>query len=196
MKTRRGIIVAAAALLAAAALAVQAAEPEKERKPEVYTARVINMNSGAGPSTGRLTARIKRWSTDEERAVWLRILAEHGSETLVQALRNERKSIGNLNFTNTLAYDFKYARQTVQPDGARHIVMATDRPVTMGELRRNARSLEKGVTILRLTLPPDGSEGSGELLVGAELMLDPETQELTLEHLGANPLRLTQVEAR
>jgi hypothetical protein len=192
MKTRRGTTIAAAALLAAAAFAVQAAEPEM--KPEVYTAVAMNMNAGPGPSTGRLTIRIKRWSTEEERAAWLRILAEKGSEKLVEALRKERKSIGNLNFTNTVAYDFKYARQ-YQLDGTRHIVLATDRPVTMGELQRNALSLDKGVTIVHLVLPP-GAEAKGELLVGAELRLDAETRELTLEHLGTTPVRLTQVQAK
>ena len=194
MKTRRGSTIATAALLAVAAIAVQAAEPEPEMKPEVYTALAVNPNPGPGPTSSRVTVRIKRWSTEEERAAWLKILAEQGSEKLAEAMRKERKSVGNLNFTNTVAYDFKYARQFEQ-NGTRHIVLATDRPVTMGELHRNARSLESGVTIVHLMFPP-GAEASGELLVGAELKLDLETRELTLEHLATNPLRLNQVQAR
>lgn len=192
MKRQRGFTVAAAALLAAvAAFAVQAAEPDM--KPEVYTAVAMNMNAGPGPSTSRLTVRIKRWSTEEERAALLKVLAEQGSEKLVEALRKE-KSIGNLNFTGTVGYDFRYARQ-YQADGTRHVVLATDRPVTMRELRSSARSLDKGVTLVHLVFPP-GGEASGELLVGAELKLDAATHELTLEHLGTTPVRLTQVSAQ
>ncbi len=168
-----------------------AATADEAKVNENYTAIAMNMNAGPGPSTSRMTIRIRGWSSDEQRGALLQVLANKGSEALVDALRDEPK-VGTLSFSGTLGYDLHYARATQQGE-TRHLILATDRPVGMVEIMSGARSLDKGVTIVHLAFGPDG-KGTGELLVGAELSLDPDSRELTVEHLGARPVDLKQVE--
>ena len=166
------------------------ARTEESTLPEEYTALAVNLNAGPGPSSGRFNIRVKRWSTDEQRGSLLKVLAEKGSDALVDALQDQEPA-GTINFTGQIGYDLRYARQ-IQDGDTRRLVLATDRPVTFGELIRMSRSLDKGVTIVILTLDAEG-KGSGDLLVGAELSLDPAKGELTVEHLGTNPVKLNQV---
>jgi hypothetical protein len=186
---------AAAAFLAAAsfAFASPAAAGSGTKATEEYiTANVINMNPGAARNTGRLTVRVFDTTSDERRGALLKVLAEKGSEALVEALREE-PPVGTMAFTGTLAYDLRYSR-VIQQGDTRHLILATDRPITAGEVRQNARSLEKGVTIVHLQFGPDEKgkiKGTGEMLMGAELSLDAATGDLSVEHLGIEPWRLT-----
>jgi hypothetical protein len=192
MNGERGTRIAlalAGALIAGATLA----DDDAPKVKEDYTAVAINLNAGPGPSTGRLNIRVRGWSSDEQRSALLKVLADGGSDDLVDALRDQ-PVVGSFHFTGKLAYDLHYAR-AFQEGETRHLVLATDRPVGFVELRSMARSLDKGVTILHLALGADG-KGTGELLVGAELSLDPESHEITVEHLGARPVALKQVEER
>lgn len=192
----RALPALAAALFLSVACVAAAEEPatgdaDAAKVDERFTATAMNLNSGPGPSSSRLTVRLTAWSTDEQRADLLKVLADKGSAALVDALR-EQKSVGTMSFPNTLGYDLRYAR-AFQEGETRHLVVATDRPVGMVELMRNTRTLDKGVTIVHLALDAEG-KGTGELLVGAELSLDPASREITVEHLGTQPVKLTQVQ--
>jgi hypothetical protein len=178
-------------LVAVVLLAVPPIGAQDEAKvEETYTAFAVNLNTGPGPNTGRLTVRVSGWTADAERGALLQVLAGQGSEALVRALRKQ-PAVGSLYFTGTLAYDLYYAR-AFQRGETRHLVVATDRPISLVTPRVGTRSLDDGLTIVHLVLGPDG-KGEGELLVGAELSLDAATGELTVEHLGTQPVRLTQV---
>lgn len=178
-----GVAASVIALVAQAPVGAQAAE-------ETYTAVAMNMSAGPGPGAGRMTLRIKGWTTDEKRAELLKVLADQGSEAVAQALAKEPE-IGNFNFTGTLGYALRYARSFQQGD-QRHIILATDRWIANVELRSGARTLDYPLTIVHLVLGPDG-KGSGEILVGAQVSLNAETHEITLEHWGTQPVKLTSV---
>lgn len=190
------VLATLAAMLLLAAISASAeesatADADAAKVDERFTAIAMNLNSGPGPTSSRLTVRVTAWSTDEQRGALLKILADSGSAALVDALRDQ-KPVGTMSFPNTLGYDLRYAR-AFQEGETRHLVLATDRPVGTVELMRNARTLDKGVTIVHLALDAEG-KGTGELLVGAELSLDSTTHEITVEHLGTNPVKLNKVE--
>jgi hypothetical protein len=185
------LVLAVATIAVISGVAVPSFAADDNPVLETYTALALNMNAGPGPNAGRMTIRIRNWSTEEQRTALLQVLKDKGSEELVKALRKEPE-VGNMNFTGSLGYDLRYARSTQQGE-TRHIIFATDRPVSGVEIMRNSRSLDYGVTIIHLALGPDG-KGTGELLVGAELSLDATTHEITVEHLGTQPIKLNQVE--
>lgn len=188
-------IFAAGLLLAAASVAhaeeANAADADALKADETYTAMAMNLNAGPGPNTSRMTIRVRAWTSDEQRAGLLKVLAEKGSEALRDALQDQ-KPVGTLSFTGTLGYDLRYAR-VVQQGETRHLVLATDRPVGMAEVMRNSRTLDNGVTIVHLALDAQG-KGAGELIVGAELALDTERHDLSIESVTSQPVKLTQVE--
>jgi hypothetical protein len=167
-----------------------AAEPEKVDL--TYLANAMSLRGGPGPSTGLLRVHIDRWTTDEERAELIETLANEGSRKLATALF-ETKRVGYIRFSNTLGYDLRYARQ-MEADGKRHVIVATDRPILAAEVMNNTRSQDNGITLIRLTFAA-GSEtgGEGVMLVGAQLSLDGQTRELTIESLSSNPIQLTEV---
>ena len=187
-RIRIGVLALALAVLAVAAAghAEEAAKPE----PETFIANAMSLSGGAGPNTGRLRMYVKRWTTDEERANLLRVLAEQGSRKLAEALQDE-KPLGTISFSNTLGYDLRYAR-TMQHEGKRRLVLATDRPILGAEVMRNARTLDNAVTLILIELDAEG-KGAGKMLVGAELVLDAETRDLTIESVATNPIELTDV---
>ena len=194
-RTERGrfsIRVLAVLLVGAVAATPVATAKSDDAKPlESYTAIAMNVASGGPVKVQRLIIKITAWSTDEQRAALLKVLEEKGSFALVDALRDQ-PVVGTVRAPGSLAYDLHYARATQQGD-TRHLILGTDRPIGFVEAMRGARSLDKGVTMFHIALGADG-KGKGELLVGAELALDPETKELTVEHLGAQPWKLNDVE--
>ena len=187
-KVRIGVfgLALAALALAAAGHAEEAAKPE----PETFVANAMSLSGGAGPNTARLRMYVKGWTTDEERGNLLRVLAEQGSRKLAEALQDE-KPLGTISFSNSLGYDLRYAR-TMEYEGKRRIVLATDRPILGAEVMNNTRSLDNAVTLIFLELDAEGN-GTGKMLVGAELVLDAEKRDLNIETVLTNPIQLTKV---
>lgn len=161
-----------------------------QKVDETYTAIAMNMSAGPGPAAGRMTLRIKDWTSDEKRAELLKILAEKGSDAVAAAIAQEPE-IGNFNFPGTLGYTLRYAR-SFQKGEERHLILATDRWIANVELRSGARTLDYPLTIVHLVLGPDG-KGTGEILVGAQLTLNQESNEITIQHWGTQPVKLTSV---
>lgn len=190
MHPRIGIGVFGLALAALAPAAAGHAEEAAKPEPETFIANAMSLSGGGGPNTGRLRMYVKRWTTDEERGDLLRVLAEQGSRKLAEALQDE-KPLGTISFSNTLGYDLRYAR-TTEHEGKRRIVLGTDRPILGAEVMNNTRSLDNAVTLIFLELDAEGN-GAGKMLVGAELVLDAEKRDLTIESLATNPIELTKV---
>ena len=158
---------------------------------ETYNGIAVNVNNaGRGSSNTRMTLRVNGWTSEEQRQALLGVLAEKGSDALIDALRKEPK-VGRLSFTGTLGYDLYYAR-AYQEGETRHLVFATERPIAFVEVRQDSSAIGKGATIVHLMIGPDG-KGTGEILVGAELALDPAKQELKLERLRIEPVTLDKV---
>ena len=172
---------------------VPAAAKKKEKPIESYSGHYINPNPGRVRGSNFVDMQVYRWSTDEERAALLQDLAEKGSDGLVTAMRDDKDRVGTVRLPGTVAYDLKYAR-AIDTDEGRQIVLMTDRPVAMGELRYNTRTLDYGVTIIEFVMPPDGKDGEGSIIGGAELSL--ENNKLTIENVSFQPMRLSGVKLK
>ena len=106
-------------------------------------------------------------------------------------MTTDSESVGWVRLPGTTSYDLKYARQIETPDGLQ-IVLATDRPVGMRELARNARTLDYGATVIEFLMPADGKPGEGSIIVGAELQLEDDGT-LTIETASMNPVRFNNI---
>lgn len=168
-----------------------AAAKDKEQAIASYSAHYINVNPGAVRHTNFIDIEIYRWTTDAERQKWAETLAAEGSDKMVAAMRDDKQRVGWVRLPGTTSYDLKYARE-IQTEKGRQIVLATDRPFAMAELRYNTRTLDYGLTIIEFLMPADGSAGAGSIIVGAELELEAGGK-LNVETASMNPLRLEDV---
>ena len=146
---------------------------------------------GAGPRSARLELRITRWSTAEDQETLFRSLREGGSRALPGEL-NRQESVGRLREVRGTGQEFHYARRIPTEDGGQRIILATDRPLTFFEAWRSTRTTQYNVTIVQLDLDAEG-RGDGSLMMGAEIGLDQNTNQIFITHASSQPIRLSRV---
>jgi hypothetical protein len=180
--------VIAAVVLAglAVAPAARAATPQGQER---FTAYAVDLGGFYGASTSLLQITVDRWSTPDERRNLESILAEKGPDALLAALQ-KTKSVGRIHTAGRLGYDLRFAYQTALPDGARRIVIGTDRPLSFYEASRRPRSADYPFTVLEMRVDDKG-RGQGKLVVASRVTAMGETIEL--EDYSTTPVRLMHV---
>ncbi|HWW94457.1 MAG TPA: hypothetical protein VN375_13910 [Vicinamibacteria bacterium] len=78
-------------------------------------------------------------------------------------------------------------------EGARRIIIATDRPLNFGEFRNRSRSASYGFILAEIRLTKEG-KGVGKLASMAKVSWNKETRSLEIENYSNEPVRLTDVE--
>jgi len=152
------------------------------------------MAVGGVSGTFRLEFTIERWSTDEERAEFVRILLEEGQEALGNAMHaaGAGREIGYARVNARLSYPIAYAYAFPDGEGGRRVVIATDRPIDALEAMAGVRTRDYSISVAEFQLDAD-SRGEGALMVAAVVALDAERGALTLENYGQAPVRLRNV---
>jgi hypothetical protein len=171
---------------------------QEEKVEENYRAFGVAMGPGV---SGVLNIHITRWSSEEERLTLVKSLIENGQEKTVDLLREQEETGWASTQTGAgmrgwPSVRIRYAHEFPQPDGKRVIVLVTDRTITMAEARRGGRSLDYEISALVMELEKgeDGKEeGQGVLYIAAELGFDEEKKQIEIEHLGTQPIRLTDI---
>jgi hypothetical protein len=87
----------------------------------------------------------------------------------------------------------QYARQTSYGDGARRIVIATDRPMSFWEASNQPRSADYEFLLMEIRLDKDG-KGEGKLVPLAQISYNEVSRTVEIENYGSEPVRLTKVE--
>ena len=147
MLRKRATVLGVLTLALAFAIVASVAAGAEDRKPiETFTCFAAQMERGAA---GVVDINIFRWSTDEEREMLLTTLQEFGRDKLIDTLMKIRPVVGYMRTPNSIGYDLYYARNNVQPDGSRHVVMATNRRVAIREAQTAQRSMPVSYTHLR-----------------------------------------------
>lgn len=181
-------------------LDAQAPAPPDPPAVETFTAFAVNTNPGAAsrgrPRTSSLTFSIERWSTDQERDMLTAIVKEQPdvnrlNDQLLRALQGLPR-VGRIRDANTVGWDLKYARQTPMPGGGRQVMLGTDRPLPFWEPVNQPRRFDYRFTILDIRLDQE-SRGEGKMLAQTRLIFDPQSNTLTFEQFGLQPVALNQV---
>ena len=194
------------ATVAAVALALPGASGQNKAVEE-FTAVAFNTNTRPPsepqpnrPTTARLDIRIERWSTDKERDTLLAIVKQHESnigsmnQELLRTLERMPKT-GSIRETSTLAWDLRFARQAPLDEGGRRIILGTDRPMPLWEIRNQPRSVDYPFTVIEMRLDKE-NRGEGKLLADTRIFIEPKTNDLVLEQYDLQPVRLTQIAPR
>jgi hypothetical protein len=135
--------------------------------------------------------RIERWSTDAERDQLVKTLRDDGPSALVEHLRKARRA-GNIFTPDSIGYDLRYAHQTIDEEGNRQIVIATDRPIAFWESHLRSRTVEYPFTVVQMEIDREGS-GTGTLSPMTKITI--EGNNLVLENFATAPVMLTRIES-
>jgi hypothetical protein len=182
-----------AASLLTLTLPSQSVEPQSV-EPERFTAFAISLGGATTQSgTAQLEIAISRWSDADELDTLLTAL-ERSQQSLLKALR-DRKPVGFIRTSTSLAYDLHYAHQVVGPDGRRRIFLATDRPVGYWEMVNQPPSMAYPITVIELTVDADG-KGEGTLAVATRLSASSDRARLYVQNYDVRPVMLKEVRRR
>jgi hypothetical protein len=154
----------------------------------------VNMSNVGRANAGTIDITIERWTTDEERKALKDVLVEKGGgDDLVSALQKLKPRAGFINATGTLGWDLHYALEVPLPDGARRIILATDRPMSFWEAANNPRSADYEFLLLEIRLDKDG-KGQGKMAAAAKIEYNEVSRTVEIENYASEPVRLTKVE--
>lgn len=158
--------------------------------PQQYSATAIGQAGAASGKSFGVNVFITGLTADQERQELLATLKSKGQDALVSALE-KAKDVGRVSPTGSVGSGFRYARADKTPDGGWHITLATNRPISFGELYNSTRSTQYPIGLVTLDVDKDGN-GTG-LLYGACKVKFNKKGELEMEHYGQKPLRLANV---
>ena len=161
-----------------------------ESMPEQFTGRIIDAGGAIpGATAAFVTIRIDEYTSDDDVADYVKLLAERGQGALQDALWD--LDIGWIRIGGSLGYPLSIAR-SFDIDGGRLIRVVTDRPIQMFESMRGLRTRDYPFGIIEIRLDEDG-KGSGELIAAAQAEI--ENGELKIERYGTKPFRLIGMKA-
>lgn len=163
---------------------------EKEKKyVEGYQMRTFWMDKSVQRQDS-LWIRIQRYTTQEERAIYLTALKDGGTPALTK-LFEEAEEIGFIRFPGG-RQGLKYVWSWPNEDGSEQIIFATDRPLGWVESARAPRTAGQTISVGTMTMPDKG-KGEGQVLPAAEVSWDPATMHMSIEFQGQQPARLVQI---
>jgi len=181
------------ALTVALILAMMPVLAQKNKTIESYKANAIVQTGGGSMAE----INIYRWSSDEERGEILEAIKKATAEPrtnsreIAKALRGQKKA-GYAFFAGKQGYPLRYAKSFDMGDGKRQIVLATDRPVSFGEVYQQTQLGDFDVSLVVLNLDENG-KGEGVLSLGTELKWNDEENKIEMTNVSSQPIKLGDV---
>jgi hypothetical protein len=197
-----GVIAALAIVSAAAGGAQEASAPANNDQLDI-TAFAVNMSNVATGANAVVEIRIDSWSTPEERQKLLATATEKDKDALLRELQ-DAKSHGRFSIPGLvgpdpqnlrLGHDIRYAWQTMEPDGGRRIILATDRYIGFWEAQAQPRTIDYPFTLFEIRVNKDG-EGEGKMAVATKITFNKRTNTMELENYTSEPVRLNNVRVK
>ncbi len=158
--------------------------------PAQFSATAVGQAGAAAGKSSGVTIYLTGFTSDPDIQEYAATLKSKGQDGLVSALE-KAQDLGRVAPTGSVGTGFRIARVHPDKNGGVHIVLATNRPISFGELSNSSRSRDYPIGIVTLNLDKDGN-GSGLLAVACKVKFNKKG-ELEVEHYGQKPLRLTNV---
>jgi hypothetical protein len=158
--------------------------------PRQFAATAIGV---AGSMSGRsfgFSLYITGWTTDQQVQDYISALKTKGPDGMVKAME-KTDDVGRLSPNGYVGSGLRFARYRSTANGGLHIVMATDRPMSFGEIYRSSRSTDYPFGIVVLDIDKNG-KGTGKLAPVCKIKFNKKG-ELQIENYGQKPFRLANV---
>lgn len=169
-------------------VATSPAAAKSNKVTERYQAHASSLSAGRATL---MQIGIYGYNTVEDRTELIKSFQDGGAKAAYKHL-NKMNEMGFVKAPNTMGYQMRYAYKFEQ-DGKENIVMATDRPISMGEVMQDSWTADDNISLVFLQMDPATGEGTGEMIMGAGLKLDPKTGQLSIESVATNPIKFSSV---
>jgi len=183
------------ALIVALSLAV-APTVAKEKIPIIAKYKANAMAQGGPTGATMVDLQIYRWSSDEERGqILAAIKAMTGGKPNNRGVAKELRGLektGYVWFAGKQGYPLRYARKFDMGDGKTQIILATDRPVSFGEVYSQSQAGDWDVSLMLLNLDKDG-KGDGLLSMGTEVTWNESAGKIEVSNMSSQPTKLGNV---
>lgn len=185
--------VVATALILILIVGVNTASAKKIPIIEKYQANAISMAGGGGSSMVEMN--IYSWTTEDVRQQLIEDIktattSKYNNRDVSKALRGQTK-VGYAFFAGKQGYPIRYSRKA-EHNGKTRIILATDRPVSFGEVYSQGQLGDFDTTIIVLDVD-DSGKGEGVLSVGTEVTWDDSKDAISVTNVSSQPVKLTGV---
>ena len=177
------------ALVAGVILLAAGAGVYGDETREVFSAAALSTGGPQRAVAGRLTFSIERWTTAEQAQKIADTLRKGGAKAMLEELRDQ-KEVGKISEPGSIGYPLQYAAQETRPDGSRHIVLMTDRPMSFAEVWAQPITVDYPITYVELQVDKDG-KGTGKMSIATKLI--PTAKLIVVEDWAVAPIQLTDV---
>ena len=191
-------------MTALAAMAMVALPPtvsgQVPEGPIRLRAFVVNMTNVRTGSNNVFEITLDKYSTAEERQDLIDTMASGGQNALLKKM--ERLPIkGRIRIPGwvgpdpmnyRLGWDLRYAARTPMEDGGTRLVLGTDRPMSMTEIRNQPRTVDYPFTFIQIHLPKEG-KGEGRATGATKVIFDKNKNMIELERYSAGTVLLNEV---
>ena len=191
-------LLAAIFLLATAAMAQRvlatSAEAQKKEKEDPWVERFTTSAVGGGHQgaaagiAARIDFIVERWTTSEERAEILKLLATNDGRQITKGL-GKLDTVGRIRIPGERGYDLRYAYEW-KSEGKRTIVLASDRPLASTDMMHTP-DIDYLVALIVFEVDDTG-RGTGYIQPAIELEMTP-AGDLKPKLSAADPIPLTDV---
>jgi hypothetical protein len=189
MKTRAVVVPILVLLLSSAGVARQIAPPAP---PEYFTALASNISEIGGTGIGPLDIEILGWTSDADNERVMAGYGKRGQEGVIEVLEKV-EPLARIKQPGRLAFDLHYARQTVNPDGTRRIILLTYRYIGFSEAVARTRTLDYPFLIIDMKIDATG-RGEGQLFIAAKVIRTGNL--LVIENLATTAVNLKEIKPR
>jgi hypothetical protein len=199
MRSRLISAAAAALVLAGGPVLLLADVPAPPFLMRAFAVNMTNVNVPRG-NAGVMEIRITGWSPAATRTRFIETFLAKGQDALLSTMQKER-SKGRLRLPNwqgadpqnyRLGWDIRYAAHDTLPDGSERIVIATDRQMSMWEVRERPRSYDYPFTLIEIRIPKEG-KGEGRAFGATQILFDKKKNQIVLEQYSAGEIRLNEI---
>jgi hypothetical protein len=170
--------------------------------PFTMRAFVVNMTNVSVPrgNAGIMQIRITGWSPEATRERLISTFLDKGQDALLSAMQKER-SKGRISLPNwqgpdpqnyRLGWDLRYTAHDTLPDGSERIVIATDRQMSMWEVRNQPRTYDYPFVLIEIRIPKEG-KGEGRMFGATQIKFDKKQKQIVLEQYSAGEIRLNEI---
>jgi hypothetical protein len=155
-----------------------------------FSARAVQMASGARPTLARVDIAIGQWSTDLDHRRLARVIQEQGAMGFSHLLAGY-PALGSISVFDR-RFTIRYAWQAADRDGARRIYVATDEPILLASDEFLKFADPEPLMFLELRVNASG-EGVGKLSDAVRLSVDESRNVIELRDYDRRPLHLAMV---
>jgi hypothetical protein len=156
-----------------------------------FSARSVEMTSGARLTFRHVDIAISQWSTDQDHRLLARTLLEMGPRAFFDVLCGY-PSIGTIAVAGGREFTIRYAWQAAERDGGQRIYLATDQPIVLAGSEFRPRSSTDPLSFVELRLDRHG-DGAGKLSDHVRLSVDDSRNVIELREYDRRPLQLVMV---